>query len=506
MIRWLERNGYDVSYSTGVDSARRGAELVEHRAFLSVGHDEYWSGDQRANVEAARDAGVDLAFLSGNEVFWKTRWEDGHRTLVSYKETHANDKIDPTPAWTGTWRDARPFNTERTIPENFLTGTLFMVNSGTRAIRVPAGAARLRLWRNTGLAGLQSGESAALPDGTLGYEWDEDVDNGARPAGLVRLSSTTEAGVEVLQDQGNEYDDGTATHSLTLYRDANGAGPDALVFGAGTVQWSWGLDDSHDRGNAPPSADMQQATVNLFADMDSQPGTLQPGLAPASASTDTIAPMAWVDPADATVTPTPLTLTTIRGTAADSGGGRVGAVEVSVDGGASWHPAAGREEWSYTWSATEFATVTPRVRAADDSGNLGPPPDGGPGGPGTGAGGRPGAGGAKGRSRRLRLGPRRIRVTRGGLVRVRVTCRQRRRCAVRLQLRRKGRRLASARATIPAGKSRRVALRLPPGALRALERKSSLRVTVVARLGKKTIVRREIRLLPTRRRGVAGIL
>ena len=58
---------------------------------------------QRANVEAARDAGVNLAFFSGNEIFWKTRWEnsiDGsgtdHRTLVCYKETHANAKIDPT--------------------------------------------------------------------------------------------------------------------------------------------------------------------------------------------------------------------------------------------------------------------------------------------------------------------------------------------------------------------------------------------------------------------------
>ena len=97
MVRWLEANGYDVSYTTGVDTDRRGAELLEHKAFLSVGHDEYWSGAQRANVEAARAAGVHLAFFSGNEVFWKTRWEpsiDGsgtpYRTLVCYKETHAN--------------------------------------------------------------------------------------------------------------------------------------------------------------------------------------------------------------------------------------------------------------------------------------------------------------------------------------------------------------------------------------------------------------------------------
>src|SRR4029077_8687847 len=71
MVRWLERNGYDVSYTTGVDTRRRGAELLEHRIFMSVAHDEYWSGQQRANVEAARDAGVHLAFFSGNEIFWK---------------------------------------------------------------------------------------------------------------------------------------------------------------------------------------------------------------------------------------------------------------------------------------------------------------------------------------------------------------------------------------------------------------------------------------------------
>ena len=48
---------------------------TQHRLFLSVGHDEYWSGRQRRNVEAARAAGVHLAFFSGNEVYWKIRWE-----------------------------------------------------------------------------------------------------------------------------------------------------------------------------------------------------------------------------------------------------------------------------------------------------------------------------------------------------------------------------------------------------------------------------------------------
>ena len=32
MVRWLERNAYDVSYTTGIDSNMRGAELLEHKA------------------------------------------------------------------------------------------------------------------------------------------------------------------------------------------------------------------------------------------------------------------------------------------------------------------------------------------------------------------------------------------------------------------------------------------------------------------------------------------
>src|SRR5215831_13089220 len=95
MIRFLEENGYDVSYTSGLDVDTRGSLLVNHKIFMSTGHDEYWTGQQRLNVEAARNAGVNLAFFSGNEVFWKTRWEpsiDGsntaNRTLVTYKETH----------------------------------------------------------------------------------------------------------------------------------------------------------------------------------------------------------------------------------------------------------------------------------------------------------------------------------------------------------------------------------------------------------------------------------
>ena len=105
MVRWLEANGYDVSYFTDVDADRYGSLIQNHKIDLSVGHDEYWSGNEFNNVMAARNAGVNLAFFSGNEVFWKTYYANSidasntpDRTLVCYKETHANavDRPEPT--------------------------------------------------------------------------------------------------------------------------------------------------------------------------------------------------------------------------------------------------------------------------------------------------------------------------------------------------------------------------------------------------------------------------
>ncbi|MFI7544406.1 N,N-dimethylformamidase beta subunit family domain-containing protein [Actinoplanes sp. NPDC049599] len=375
MVRFLEANGYDISYFSGVDTDARGALLRNHKAFLSVGHDEYWSGRQRANVEAARDAGVHLAFFSGNEVFWKTRWEnaiDGsgtaNRTLVSYKETHANAKIDPVAEWTGTWRDPRfspPSDGNR--PENGLTGTLFEVNSGTVSLRVPAADGKMRFWRGTSVATQAAGATATLGTGTVGYEWDEDADNAARPRGLIRLSTTTASGVEVLLDHGSTYGSGSATHRLTLYRAPSGA----LVFGAGTVQWSWGLDSDHDRGSGAPSTPMRQATVNLFADMGVQPATLLAGLTTATASTDTAGPVATITAPAAGATVPAGAPVTIAGTATDSGGGTVGGVEVSTDNGVTWHPATGRGSWTYAWTPRTAGGTTIRVRATDDSANVG---------------------------------------------------------------------------------------------------------------------------------------
>ncbi|HSL09096.1 MAG TPA: N,N-dimethylformamidase beta subunit family domain-containing protein, partial [Pseudonocardiaceae bacterium] len=381
MLRFLEANGYDLSYTTDIDTARRGQLIRNHQVFMPIGHDEYWSNEQRNNVETARAAGVHLAFFTANEIFWKTRWEPSldstatpWRTVVTYKETRHDGKIDPSPEWTGTWRDARfspPSDGGR--PENALVGNMFTVN-GRRddSLVVPAAHGKMRLWRDTSLANLPAGQSYTFAPGTLGYEWNSVVDNGFTPPGLAQLSRTTVTmdGNYVLLNEGDEYGPGTQTHALTLYRDHSSG---ALVFGAGTLQWAWGLDDEHAHAGEPTSdVRMKQATVNLLADMGVQPATLQSGLVAATASADVTPPSVAITSAvDGQVGQA----NTYSGTVSDTGG-QVAGVEVSVDGGTRWHPAdwtIGSGTWSYTFTPAEAGQATLQVRAVDDSARLSAP-------------------------------------------------------------------------------------------------------------------------------------
>jgi hypothetical protein len=103
--------------------------------------------------------------------------------------------------------------------------------------------------------------------------------------------------------------------------------------------------------------------------MGIQPATLQEDLTPASASTDFEPPNSTIHaPADGAILPREALI--IRGDAVDRGGGRVAGVEVSVDNGDTWHPADGRETWSFEWVPAETGTATILSRAVDDSGNL----------------------------------------------------------------------------------------------------------------------------------------
>jgi hypothetical protein len=382
MIQFLERNGYDVTYLSSVDITQNPALLLNHKVFVSSGHDEYWDQQQWDAVTAAKNAGVNLAFFSGNEVFWRTELEPSiatgaaDRTVTTYKMTkmefpRPDGVADPSGQWTGTWMDPAGAGTGGGMPENQLTGTLFTVNGyRSDAITVAYPYSQDRLWRNTSVATLGPGQSYTMQAGTLGYEWDSDPDDAVRPPGQIDLSSTTVqiTNGTLLQDYGNVYGNGTATHSLTEYRDPKSG---ALVFGAGTVQWSWGLGTVHADLASTEDPVMEQATVNLLADMGVQPLTLQSGLVAATMSTVTAGPTTVANTPAAGASVPAMTPLTVSGTATAASGAVVARVEVSTNGGATWNPATGLADWSYSWTPTATGSASVLVRAEDDSDNIG---------------------------------------------------------------------------------------------------------------------------------------
>ena len=174
---------------------------------MSIGHDEYWSGQQRANVEAARDAGVNLAFFSGNEVFWKTRWESAtarHRTLVCYKETHANANDRPDRRVDGHLaRPARQPGAARAGERAHRP-----VSRSTRARRAIDGPGR---YGTCGCGATRTSRAGAGQTATLAAEHarlrvGRRLDNGFPPRGLCDLSSTTRrAASSCCSDYGSTY-------------------------------------------------------------------------------------------------------------------------------------------------------------------------------------------------------------------------------------------------------------------------------------------------------------
>jgi hypothetical protein len=385
MIEFLEEQGYNITYVSQSDVSQAGAAsmLEQHKVFMTAGHDEYYDAGDMANITAARNAGVNLAFFSGNLMWWKTRWvnsqygNEPYRTLVTYKESldSVQDDPDDPPTWTGQWGDPRftQSGDDSGQPANELSGQLWTVNCCSYSDTVPAAYSQLAMWKNTAVASLQPGQTYTMPAETLGYEWDSDVDNGFRPAGEIDMSKTCEDVEQLDLDPQEDVGPGDACNSLTLYRASSGA----LVFDAGTVQWAWGLNSQHDGDvDDPTDPAMQQATVNILAMMGVQPASLMSGLVPGVQPHYTSPPTSTITSPTAGSTFANGQSVTISGTATDSGGGVVAGVEVSTDGGSTWHPvttmsSAGTSvTWSYTWSAAGDGPVTILSRAADDDANT----------------------------------------------------------------------------------------------------------------------------------------
>jgi hypothetical protein len=225
LVRFLEREGYDVSYQTDVDTDLDPASLLRHRLVVDAGHDEYWSSAMRDGFESALAAGTNLAFIGSNDGYWNVGYGDNHSTVISAKSLY-----DPNPVL----REKTAMFREIGRPECMIMGvqhTWFAPLPRSLDYVVPAGAAGDPWFTGTGLV---PGDTIA---GVVGREHDM-----LNPF----PDSCIHPGLSVLF----HYDGGGVDQNGDAVRFTAPSG--ARVFASGAQQFSWALDDWRSDGSLFP--------------------------------------------------------------------------------------------------------------------------------------------------------------------------------------------------------------------------------------------------------------
>jgi hypothetical protein len=226
LIRFLEREGYDVAYTTDLDTHREPESLLGHPLLMTSGHDEYWSMEMRDAFETAREAGASLACMGANTGYWQVRFEDGDRTMVEYRRDDLDPEPDPA-LKTVRFRDLDPPR-----PECSLWGVQYQdgaVLGGRPGHDYElTDASRGDSW----LEGTGFEHPATLAD-LVGYEWD------ALQPGMEPPDATVFF----------HYADSELSNA-DVVRHRTPAG--GIVLATGSLQFSWGLDDWDRPGHADP--------------------------------------------------------------------------------------------------------------------------------------------------------------------------------------------------------------------------------------------------------------
>jgi hypothetical protein len=243
LVRWLEQSGYDVSYTTDIDTHANGQALLNSKGLLVGGHSEYWSLDMYNAATAARDAGVNLAFFGADVLGWQVRFEASdtgvaNRVEVCYKDV----AIDPVqgPTTTVQWRSGYLNRPGQTLTGLTIAGE---VDFSSNADYVVTNSSH---WVYGG-TGFKDGDAV---HGIVGYEMDRYDTRYPAPSStsrtLLSWSPFTDTG-------------GVARYSnSSIYQAPSGA----WVFASGTMSWSWALDNMI---TTQSDGRIQQTTANLLS-------------------------------------------------------------------------------------------------------------------------------------------------------------------------------------------------------------------------------------------------
>jgi hypothetical protein len=249
LIAEAERANLPLAYLTSVDLEHSTRVLDGARGLVSLGHDEYWSTAMRQRVTAARDHGVNLAFMGANAVYWRVRLQrsavGADRLVVGYKSA-ALDPVRRSAGTTAMWRQS-----PQPKPENSLVGMLYecFPARGALVVHDPGSF----LFRGTGA------RKGATYAGLVGTEIDRAYPVAGTPRDLQVLAHSPVA----CGPSRRTWSD------VTFYSTPSGAG----VFAVGSMPWNKGLAGTNTKyGITQRSVTfVRTVTRNLFSAMAAGP-------------------------------------------------------------------------------------------------------------------------------------------------------------------------------------------------------------------------------------------
>lgn len=225
-VRFLERNGIDVSYQTDVDTDRAPGSLLHHRLVFAIGHDEYWTQRMRGAFNRALALSTNLMFGS-NSGEWRMRYAAGRRTIVEWRDP----SIDPA----HNRRLDNGFFRTFGEPECKLMGVQHQWAAQRNLTAPPTPYTVVGPSSDPWLAAAGLAPGDVIP-GVVGYEWDSFIP-GCFAGQVVPLMTAL-----------NRGSDGVVRTADMVRATAPSGG---RVFAMGTMELAWALDDLDGRSPNP---------------------------------------------------------------------------------------------------------------------------------------------------------------------------------------------------------------------------------------------------------------
>ena len=257
LVQYAEKLGLDVTYQSDVTVDAVPGVLNNHKALISLGHDEMWTNSERKSVLTAFARGMNVAFLGAAALVRHARLQPSSfgpgREVVDYRnsaEDPLNGKGDPMEVTGNTWS---------TPPSSWSAGQFVgEIYSGFLEPGTPAAAFVVQdasSWLYAG-TGLQRGST--IP-GIIESDIDHAAPMGAAPGNVEILGHSP---VPLVDAYTNEGKWGQYTYSdLTYYTDPTAK---AGVIDIGNNNWINAMTPCSPSGPSCPAAVLDKITGNIF--------------------------------------------------------------------------------------------------------------------------------------------------------------------------------------------------------------------------------------------------